>query len=108
MVERSPLLTRASHAELRHADRVDLAVKVKVRQRRAKGIAVVMEDVSCLGSQVEWPHLVAKGDFVWISFLGLEAIPALIVWTENFKIGCRFEIPLHIAEFRSLVGQQLC
>ncbi len=107
MVERTPLLTRASHAELRHADRVVVAVKVKVRQRGAKGMAVVMEDVSCLGCRVEWPHLVAKGDRVWISFPGLEAIPALVIWTENFRIGCRFEIPLHAAVFRSLVGQQL-
>ncbi len=107
MADRSLFLARASHAELRHADRVDVAVKVKVRQRGAKGIAVVMEDVSCLGCRVQWPHLVAAGDRVWISFPGLEAIPAIVVWTADFKFGCRFEIPLHTAVFRSLIDQRL-
>ncbi len=107
MADRYPFLTRASHAELRHADRVEVAVQVKVRQSGAKGIAVVMEDVSFLGCRVQWPHLVVPGDRIWISFPGLEAIPALVVWTANFKFGCRFEVPLHTAVFRRLIRQQL-
>jgi hypothetical protein len=100
-------MKRASHAELRQADRVAVAVKVNVRQRGAKGIAVVMEDVSCGGCRVQWPHLVSPGDRVWIGFPGLEAISAIVVWTADFKFGCRFDVPLHTAVFRQLIRQQL-
>jgi hypothetical protein len=106
MVHRNGNLVPASHTELRDAERVNVTALIKVRQRGARGIRVVVEDISRTGCRVQWPHNAIVGDRVWISFPGLEAISALIVWTAEFRFGCRFEVPLYSAVFRMLVLQR--
>jgi len=97
---------RASHCESRDATRVNVAALIKVRQPGAKAIHVLAEDISCTGCRVQWPHNVNVGDRVWVTFPGLRAIGARIVWTEDFRLGCQFEVPLHAAVFQALVPQR--
>lgn len=73
-----------------------------MRQRGARSIAVVIEDISPGGCRVQWPHVLNVGDRVWITLPGLQAIPSFVTWTADFKLGCRFEVPLHTAVFKSL------
>jgi hypothetical protein len=104
MAVRGSGLALASHAELRDAERVSATAMIQARQRGARGIRVIAEDISCTGCRVQWPHIVRVGDRVWVTFPGLEATAALVVWTAAFKFGCKFEAPLHAAVFRKLAA----
>jgi hypothetical protein len=92
----------ASHHELRSAPRITVAGSITMRQRGARSIAVIIEDISPGGCRVQWPHALNIGDRVWVTLPGLQAIPSVVIWTADFKLGCRFEVPLHIAVFKSL------
>jgi hypothetical protein len=98
---------RASHAESRNCERISANAVIKVRQRGARGIQVVAEDVSRTGCRVQWPHSVKAGDRVWVTFPGLEALEARIIWAADFRFGCKFVVPLHIAVFQQLIDQSI-
>ena len=98
-------LSVASHAESRQSSRVEIGTSIRVRQRGARSIQVIVEELSCGGCRVQWPHSISVGDRLWVTLPGLAPISALVVWAADFKFGCRFEVPLHAAVLRLTIAR---
>ena len=77
-----------------------IALRVKCRSRRGMSADCEVLDVSIGGVMVEargWS--VQPGDRVLITFPGLSAQPAEMVWLEDGRAGLVFEQPLHETVF---------
>ena len=64
---------------------------------------IALNDLSAHGFSTEWPNKVRKGDRVWLKIPNLEALSAEVVWEHQFKIGCKFEAPLHASVLDRIV-----
>lgn len=75
----------------------------RMRQAGAKSIEVRVWDLSAGGFRVEWPHKMQRGDRVWLMVSGTTSLAALVAWTEEFVIGCKFEERVHGAVLNTIV-----
>lgn len=64
---------------------------------------VILRDLSAHGFRTDWPYVLQKGDRVWLKIPGLEALLATVVWDVNYKIGCKFDTPLHPAILAKII-----
>ncbi len=64
---------------------------------------VILRDLSAHGFRTEWPHILQKGDRVWLRIPGFEALPATVAWDVNYTIGCKFDTPLHTAVLARII-----
>lgn len=88
----------------RKTPRVDLWIKgPTLREAGGTPVKVKIHDISTHGFRTEWPYKLRRGDRVWLRITGLEALPALVAWEQNYTIGCQFEAPLHPAVFERVV-----
>jgi hypothetical protein len=102
------MITDAALAETikdhRSSERISIQFgKVSLRQTGAKSIQVAIDDLSLTGCRVEWPHHANVGDRLWVTIGNLEALAAIVAWTEGFRVGCRFEVSLHPSVFNALI-----
>lgn len=91
--------------DARRAVRVRMTVAhSKLRQQGARSITVVVHDLSRTGFRAEWPHVVKIGQTFWLTLGNLAPLTARAVWTKDFEVGCRFDVPIHYAVFQSLLA----
>lgn len=62
-------------------------------------IDVMLEDVSASGCRISGSPALVPHEAVMIGLAGLGARPARIVWSQDGRAGCRFDIALSAAEF---------
>ena len=74
-----------------------------MRTQGGRSATVMLHDLSPHGFMTEWPYQLQKGERVWLKMPGLVAQTALVAWNKDFKLGCRFEVPLHAAVFDRIV-----
>lgn len=75
-------------------------LRVKCRTRRGNSADLAVLDLSIGGAMVEaqgWS--VEQGDRVLVTFPGLSAQPAELIWIEDGRAGFVFEQPLHETVF---------
>lgn len=83
--------------EARRSRRATIHVDATLRRREGKTALVDILDLSATGFRAETTGTFKPGTQVWLRLPGLEAILARIIWTENMRIGCAFDQPLHPA-----------
>lgn len=93
-------------ADARRAYRVDLSVAhARLRQQGAHSISVIVRDLSRTGFRAEWPHVIQIGQTFWLTLENLAPLMAKAIWTKDFEVGCRFDVPIHAAVFQGLIGK---
>ncbi len=99
-----------SHAVVDRGDKVRSEPRVELawegptlRSAFASPAKVIVHDLSAHGFRAEWPYKLQRGDRVWLKMPGFEALPALVAWCIDFRIGCKFEHALHPAVFDKIV-----
>ena len=96
----------APSGDLRSADRVRFDVaKARLRQPGARSITVVVKDLSRTGFRAEWPHSIQTGQNFWLTLPNLSPLLAKAMWSKNFEVGCRCEVPIHRAVFQTLLAR---
>lgn len=84
--------------------RIDLWLEeASLRTAGGRSATVMLHDLSPSGFMTEWPYQLSKGERVWLKMPGLVAQTALVAWNKDFRLGCRFETPLHAAVFDQIV-----
>ena len=69
---------------------------VKVRAKSGGSNEMQVLDVSAGGCMVDFHGSAARpGERVLVTFPGLYALPATLVWAEDGRAGIAFEAPLH-------------
>ena len=86
----------------RSAERVALALDVKLRVQGGRPIDAKLLDLSMSGFPTEFLARFRPGDRVWLSLPGLSSLSAIVAWSDGVITGCRFETPLHIAVFDNI------
>lgn len=75
----------------------------KMRQHAGKSVPTALWNLSKSGFSADWPHKLHVGDRIWMTLPDIESLSAIVMWTNDFTVGCKFEHPLHIAVFRAVV-----
>ncbi|CAN5363525.1 hypothetical protein BH09PSE3_BH09PSE3_14310 [soil metagenome] len=81
--------------ERRAEKRIFGLFNARFRQAGGKPLDVFVYDLSAGGFCAEWPHRLKTGDRVWLRLEGLESLAAVVTWTTEFMVGCKFDHPLH-------------
>ncbi len=90
----------------RLSERRRIAVKVKYRRKIVRLVAQV-NDISCHGIRLASMERLCEGDVVWLSLPGLEPRRAIVVWSDRFEAGCKFDEPLHPAILDAIVHRRI-
>ncbi|WP_293881605.1 PilZ domain-containing protein [Sphingomonas sp.] len=88
--------------ERRTENRILGRFAARLRQSAGKPLAVSVYDLSARGFCTEWPHRLSVGDRVWLTLDRIESLAAIVSWTTDFAIGCKFERPLHPATLNTI------
>ena len=88
--------------DIRRSERVPVAIDGTFRERGTRGEPVDILNLSLEGFQCRWHWSLRPGDAIWLKLAGLEALPARIIWSQDFMIGAEFATPLHPAVFNRL------
>ncbi len=91
--------------EHRRAKRVPLQCEVGFRRHGDARYRIDLIDFSIEGCCIMPPIQVAIGDRIFLRFADIEAIHGRVAWTEEWKVGVKFDKPFHPAVFDSLVAQ---
>jgi hypothetical protein len=78
------------------------AATASVRRISEQPVEARLGDLSIYGCRIKSPLDHAAGERVWLRFNGTNPVHATIVWCENGLAGCRFDVPIANALFRSL------
>ncbi|CAN5194141.1 hypothetical protein BH09PSE3_BH09PSE3_00980 [soil metagenome] len=73
-----------------------------VRRISEQPTEAVLGDLSIYGCRIKSPLDHRAGERVWLRFAGANPVHATVVWWENGFAGCRFDVPIANALFRSL------
>ncbi len=88
--------------DIRRSERLPVALDGTFRERGMRGESVDIMNLSLEGFRCSWHWQLKPDDAIWLKLPGLEALPARVIWSENFTIGAEFEAPLHPAVFNRL------
>ncbi len=101
-----PELSRQkSFGDIRNAERLEIRLKASLRECGAGKFSVDVSDMSVTGFRLETSFTLATGSRVWITFPGLSPLEATVAWKEQFRYGCRFVSPLHMAVLDHIVAK---
>jgi hypothetical protein len=84
------------------ARRVPLNCEVEFRRHADVRYPVDLLDFSAEGCCISPPVRVAVGESVWLRIPGIEVTHAKVAWTEQWKVGLKFDAPFHPAVFESV------
>jgi len=86
----------------RRAVRVPLNCEVQFRRHSDVRYPVDLLDFSKDGCCISPPVRVEVGESVWVRIPGMEATHAKVAWTDQWKVGLKFDKPFHAAVFESV------
>lgn len=87
----------------RKAERIDVSAEISLRRSGRVSFRVAVLDVTRFGCRCEFVERPTTYEHVTVKFDGLQAIPAVVCWIEEFSLGVMFKNPLHPAVFDLLV-----
>lgn len=88
----------------RRVDRQPFAAIVQFRSGSRRADVKVL-DVSAFGARISGVFQVRQGDQFFLKLPMIEAIPAQIVWVEEFEFGCEFARPLNQIILDAIIRQ---
>ena len=91
--------------EPRRAERVPLQCEVGFRRHGDARYRIDLIDFSPAGCCITPPIKVEVGDAVFLRFSHIEAVHGRVAWTEEWKVGVKFDKPFHPAVFDSVVAE---
>ncbi len=91
--------------ETRRAERVPLQCEVGFRRHGDARFRIDLDDFSPDGCCITPPIKVETGDSVFLRFADIEAVHGRVAWTEEWKVGVKFDKPFHPAVFDAVVTQ---
>ena len=83
--------------------RVPLDCEVEFRRHADVRYRVDLIDFSPEGCCISPPVLVEVGERVWMRIPDMETIHAEVAWSEQWKVGLKFDKPFHPAVFENVV-----
>ncbi|SNS81352.1 PilZ domain-containing protein [Sphingomonas laterariae] len=89
----------------RRSERVRTSLSGGFRERGAQGGTVEVLDLSPEGFRCRWHWTLQPDQAVWLRLPGLEALPARVVWSDDFMVGAAFDQPLHPAIFERITAR---
>ncbi|MCY7279903.1 MAG: PilZ domain-containing protein [Sphingomonas bacterium] len=89
--------------EVPRATRVPLQCDVGFRRHGDARYRIELIDFSPQGCCIMPPVKVEPGERVVLRFADIEAIHGRVAWTEEWKVGVKFDRPFHPAVFDSVV-----
>ena len=95
---------RVALSDGRSEERVNIRMEgPMLREHGGTPAPVVLHDLSPRGFRTEWPYTLPKGRRVMLKIPGLDSLTAIVMWYDNFQMGCRFETGLHPAVLERIV-----
>lgn len=79
---------------LRQVERSTYEGALQFRKGHTRATVKII-DISTHGARLSAVHLLHKGDTFWLKLPMLEPQEALVAWSDEFTVGCRFVQPLH-------------
>lgn len=86
----------------RRADRQPFAAAVQFRSGSRRADVKVL-DISAFGARIAGVYMVRCDDQFFLKLPLIEAIPARVIWVDEFDFGCEFVRPLNAAMFEAIV-----
>ncbi len=86
----------------RKSNRLEFHAEVQFRKGRTRA-RVELVDISTHGARLSAVHVLRNGDRFWLKLPRIEPQEAMVGWSDEFIVGCRFVRPLHPSVLEDLV-----
>ena len=91
--------------QVRQGNRIPLKCEIEFRRHGDARYRVDLIDFSPHGCCISPPVRVDEGESIWLRIPGMEAIHAHVAWTEQWKVGVKFDKPFHPAVFDNVIAK---
>ena len=91
--------------DTRRGARVPLQCEVGFRRHGDARYRIDLINFSPEGCCITPPIKVETGARVFLRFANMEAVHGRVIWTEEWRVGVKFDKPFHPAVFDSVVAQ---
>lgn len=78
---------------MRAVERMPFTATVQFRKGQVR-VNVQIVDISTLGARLSAVHHLREGDTFWLKLATLAPQEAVVIWSDEFIVGCKFVQPL--------------